>query len=161
MASANTKGFTTIPKEVGIVLDDAQVKLNLKAFSVSLTPTIKGSLNKALKAPIWSAKALAPIDTGELKTTIRSKIFSVEPDLIDFAIGSDAKDRYGRNYAIYQEVGFTSKKGRWIPGFWYLTNSWEMHQDEVLGTILLALERQADLINAGSFGSSLLTGAVL
>lgn len=70
------------------------------------------------------AKRRCPVDTGRLKNSIHA----VPPGSADFGAKPDPGKAYvGTNveYALYQEMGFTHRSGKVVPGKWYLRGALE------------------------------------
>lgn len=98
----------------------------------ALQKAVREGMGKALWLVGSEAKMRAPVDTGRLRASIGVKtqqgIYEVKP------IGAEIVGRIGSRvvYAPYQELGWTTRSGRHIPGRHYLEGALKAKADAVV-----------------------------
>lgn len=76
-----------------------EVKVKLSSASKTVRPLVQAAVAKSTRQVEADAKALAPVDTGTLRSSIAATISGMTGEVTP-----------GANYAIYQEFG-TSRMG--------------------------------------------------
>lgn len=98
----------------------------------ALQKAVREGMGKALWLVGSEAKMRAPVDTGRLRASIGAVsslgVFEVKP------IGTQIVGRIGSRvvYAPYQELGWTTRSGRHIPGRHYLEGALKAKADAVV-----------------------------
>jgi len=103
------------------------------------------AMHRSLTLISSAAKPKTPVDTGRLRASIgdqsREGIHEVK------GLGADTVGWVGSRvvYAPYQELGFTTKRGRWIEGKHFLENA----ARENVGRIVRIFEQAIDRLLRG------------
>lgn len=105
-----------------------------------ITPSVK----KGMKIPLMKAKQDAPYLTGDLERSItlsgeKTKAKSKKVYRIIFKKSIDGKIDTEGNYPIYQEYGYFTKDGRYIPGMHFITDAFNSSTSTLTRTILVEM----------------------
>jgi hypothetical protein len=97
-------------------VDSRGVVANLQKYKTSLPEGAVQAMYTALKAGVATAQALSPVDTGKLRDSIKYNAVNEGKAKVSGSISAYAENTVGKDYARYQEAGFTDKQGSWHEG---------------------------------------------
>jgi hypothetical protein len=104
-------------------VDSSGVRANLQRMYKTLPVEAERAMDKALNAGVRVAKADVRRDTLKLMKSIKKNPIKKGKGRISGTFSAYAENTSGKDYAGYQEEGFTHwKSGEWIEGTHYIRN---------------------------------------
>jgi len=118
-----------------------ELRRDLERAGGNLDDVLRQAMLESLQIVGSQAKLNAPVDTGRLRASIGAKTMEGVHEVR--GIGADVVGRIGTRvkYAPYQEIGRTTKAGRWIEGRHYLERAAKSQAGEVVRIFRRAIDR--------------------
>lgn len=118
-----------------------ELRRDLEKAGGNLDDVLRQAMLESLQVVGSQAKINAPVDTGRLRSSIGAKTSLGVHEVK--GLGADIVGRVGSRvkYAPYQEIGWTTKAGRWIEGRHYLERAAKSKAGDVVRVFQRAIDR--------------------
>jgi len=132
-----------------------ELEKSLKKLGKVPQKYVTSAAKKAMTISLKDAKANAPYETGMLKKGIvlkgersRTKSKKVYRIVFDKAMNDVFEKEYGDGkrgfYPVFQEYGYFTKNGRYIPGFRFISDSLINNVSKIEKTIISTMQKKID-----------------